>query len=539
MNVQHIADEILVAFAAGELTPADAQIVASHTASCPTCARTVALFKTVRFLVRTDESRDPPAATVMQVRSIFRTYSALDAHIADELLIAFAAGELSATDAQMVATHLAHCVDCSKTATTFQTIFSVMRTNDGREPPRATVMRARSIFKPLAPSPHIAYDQLIAFAANDLDDADARVVAQHTASCNECAKIVTRFRTIRAVMRADPSRNPPMPVVARAHTIFNLKRSPALVPFWQKWNWSISAPTARRLANAFLLIMLVLSNIIVYIGMGRTIEVSQAAIPGDSLYSVKLVIEDVQLATTWDTAGKLMRHLTYAGYRLDETGALIALDRVAEIPSTLAAFEKQVGLVTTTFKTLARENFKRAQELTPQIEASLAERATQLDTLRQQATSSLQPVFASALQVANASRANVRNMVIPPSPTATPTGLPLPTNTRVFDSSQPIAPMLAKTSPTALPRTSTAPTQPLPSGSINTSTPIPTKPPVVSSPTPLPTKPPVTSSPTATRTQVVPTPSKIPEPSRTPNPTRIPPGLEKKTLTPVPWNRDK
>lgn len=539
MNAQHIADEILVAFAAGDLAPADAQIVASHTASCSTCARTVALFKTVRFLVRTDESRDPPATAVTQVRSIFRPYSASDAHIADELLIAFAAGELSATDAQRVTTHLAHCVDCSKTATTFEKIFSVMRINDGGEPPRATVMRARSIFKPLALSPHIAYDQLIAFAANDLDDEDARVVAQHTASCNECARIVTRFKTIRAVMRADPSRNPPVAVVARARTIFTPKRSTASVPFWQKWNWSISTPTARRLANAFLLILLVLSNIVVYIGMGRTIEASQAAIPGDSLYSVKLVIEDVQLATTWDTAGKLTRHLTYAGYRLDETGALITLNRVAEIPGTLAAFEKQVGLVTTTFKTLARENFKRAQELTPQIEASLAERAAQLDTLRQQATSSLQPVFASALQVANASRANVRNIATPPSPTATPTGLPLPTNTRVFDSSQPIAPTLAKTSPTASPRTSTAPTQPLPSGSINTSTPIPTKPPVVSSPTPLPTKPPVISSPTATRTQVVPTPSRTPAPSWTPNPTRIPPGLEKKTLTPVPWNKDK
>ncbi len=537
MNAQHIADEILVAFAADELTPTDAQIVASHTASCAECAKTVARFKTIRFLVRTDESRDPPLAAVMQVRSIFRAYSALDSHIAEEQLITFVAGELNATDTQRIATHLAHCVDCAKTATTFKTIFSVMRATDGPEPPPATVMRARSIFKPTALSPHIAYDQLIAFAADDLDELNARTVAQHTATCNECAKIVTRFKTIRAVMRAEPSSNPPAAVVARARSIFTPKRSTALVPFWQKW--SISAPTARRLANAFLLVLLILSNILVYIGVGRTVEAAHATIPGDSLYPIKLVIEDVQLVTIWDTAGKLIRHLAYAGYRLDETGALIALDRLAEVPSTLAAFEKQVGLVTTTFKALARENFKRAQELTPQIEASLAERATQLETLRQQATASLQPVFASALQVTNASRANVSNLVTPPSPTAPPTGLPLPTNTRVFGPSQPIAPTL-KTSPAILPRTATAASpQPLPPGSPNTSTPIPTQPPIVRSPTPLPTKPPVVSSPTATRTQVMPTPSKTPQPSWTPSPTRIPPGLEKKTVTPVPWNKDK
>lgn len=542
MNAQHIADEILVAFAADELTPTDAQIVASHTASCAECAKTVARFKTIRFLVRTDESRDPPLAAVMQVRSIFRAYPTLDSHITEEQLVAWAAGELNAPDAQMVAEHLAQCVDCSKTATTFKTIFSAMRTTDSHEPPRLTVMRARSIFRPIALSPHIAYDQLIAFAADDLDESDASIVAQHTASCNECARIVTRFKTIRAVMRADPSKNPPAAVVARARSIFTQKRSAASVPFWQKWKWSISAPTARRLANAFLVILLVLSNLIVYIGMGRTVEASQVAIPGDSLYPIKLVIEDVQLATTWDTAGKLTRHLAYAGYRLDETGALTTLDRLAEVPSALGAFEKQVGLVTTTFKTLARENFKRAQELTPQIESKLADYSTQLETYSKVATVILLPAFEHAIQVSKESQTRVHEATSTPLPTTIPIAVPPPTNTLKPDSS-PIRPNVptATTLPASLPSTSPIIRSPTPQPMIVRSpTPSATSP-IVRSPTPTrsPTVTLPTPSPSATRTVGVPSPSPIPQPSQTPRPTHIPPGLEKKTLTPVPWNQDK
>jgi len=535
MNTQHITDEILVAFAAGELNPADAQIVASHTVLCAECARTVALFKTIRLLVRTDQSRDPPPATVSRARAIFTTLLSFAQHIADEKLVAFVAGELKAADARNVTAHLAHCADCSKTVASFKTVYSLMRADDGRDPPQATVMRARAIFQ--SRSLHIAYDQLIAFAAGDLNNNDAREVAHHIAACAECAKTVTQFKTIRAVMRGDSSMAPPAPTVARAYAIFTKKRPATYTPFWRRMNWSIPQPMIRRAAMAVMLVLLVLSNIIVYAGIGRIVETSQAAIPGDSLYGVKRTIEDVQLATTWDTAGKLMRHLAYAGYRIDETGALVALNRVAEIPSTLAAFEIEVRQVATTFKILTRENLKRAQELAPQIESSLAEYSTKLETIRQTATSIVQPAFERAIQVSNASHASVHDATVPPLPPgAPPIVTPVTTITPVFDSSS-SQPGVSTKPPTTLPRTSPgAPTPTSQPAIVGSPTPKPTQPAVASSPTPTKS---LTSSPTATRTLVAPPPSKTPQPTDTLYPTRIPPGLEKKTLTPVPTNPSK
>jgi hypothetical protein len=110
------------------------------------------------------------------------------------------------------------------------------------------------------------------------------------------------------VVRADLGQTPQPAIVARAYAIF-AKAKPEPLSFRQRFGSFLPLPSARQFSMALVLVLLVLSNVVVYTGIG-VVGTAQDAIPGDSSYSVKLLIEDIQLATTLDTAGKLTRHLT-------------------------------------------------------------------------------------------------------------------------------------------------------------------------------------------------------------------------------------
>jgi len=74
MNSSHIADEILVAYAAKELNEADSTIVCDHAALCPECNLTVTWFKTIRGLMRGDYGQDPSLTSLSRAYAIFREH---------------------------------------------------------------------------------------------------------------------------------------------------------------------------------------------------------------------------------------------------------------------------------------------------------------------------------------------------------------------------------------------------------------------------------------------------------------------------------
>lgn len=63
--------ERLIAYAADELDEPEAAAVASHLATCAECAATLARFRTVRAVLRSDDSEAPPAATLVRARGLF------------------------------------------------------------------------------------------------------------------------------------------------------------------------------------------------------------------------------------------------------------------------------------------------------------------------------------------------------------------------------------------------------------------------------------------------------------------------------------
>ena len=70
----------------------------------------------------------------------------------------------------------------------------------------------------------IAYEQLIAYAGDELEPAAAAAAATHVAGCPECAATVARYRLVRTTLLEDDSPTPPPATLARAKAIFAQQR---------------------------------------------------------------------------------------------------------------------------------------------------------------------------------------------------------------------------------------------------------------------------------------------------------------------------
>jgi len=66
----------------------------------------------------------------------------------------------------------------------------------------------------------VSYEQLIAFAAGELDPAQAEFVERHLKSHPEGAKTVARYRVIRCLLSANAEQAPSFRATTRAQALF-------------------------------------------------------------------------------------------------------------------------------------------------------------------------------------------------------------------------------------------------------------------------------------------------------------------------------
>jgi hypothetical protein len=132
----------------------------------------------------------------------------------------------------------------------------------------------------------IPYEQLIGYFLGELDPAESDQVAHHVATCDQCAKTISRFEKVRATLREDDTHVVPYHTYARANRIYTLYR-----PAWQnklQWNWG-SRPGA--FAGGFALAVMLL------IGLGVIIA-SVDIQPDNFLYPVKVTVQGLQITFT-------------------------------------------------------------------------------------------------------------------------------------------------------------------------------------------------------------------------------------------------
>jgi hypothetical protein len=279
---------------------------------------------------------------------------------------------------------------------------------------------------------------------------------------------------------------------------------------------------------------------------GTVVSASQKALPGDDLYSVKLTLEQIALATSLDEKNDAELQIQYVENRLTEVQALIIEERYEEIAETIQEYQEQVSKTLETIKTVSDQDRFLAYKLAAQLEGILDEQKIILAILSANAPESVglnisYRVLIHADIVKKLAAENFAN-ILPPPPFAPPTAVPTATPTRTprpsptLAPTQPPAPTPTKTRrpPTKVPPTNTPLPPPTNTPLPPTNTPLPpTSTPLPPTNTPLPptsTPLPPTSTPLPpTSTPPPPTSTPLP-PTNTPAPTATDPPLPTPTM---------
>ncbi len=290
--------------------------------------------------------------------------------------------------------------------------------------------------------------------------------------------------------------------------------------------------SAEKLAPVGFVLVLMLGLFV----SGTVVSASQKAIPGDDLYSVKLTLEQIALATTLDDKSDAELQIQFVENRLIEVQALIVEERYDEVVETIQESTEQISKTLEIIQTVREENRFLAADLASQLDGILVEQRSILAILTQNAPDSVSANFFRVWAVSEVVKLTVNDIagIVPPPPAPPPTAIPTiaPTSTPrprpTLAPTQPPAPTPTKTRrpPTSVPPTNT----PLPTNTPvpPTNTPVPTNTPDPPTNTPLPTN---TPAPTATPTATDP-----PPPTNTPTdpPTPTPETVSETTVTPSP-----
>lgn len=102
------------------------------------------------------------------------------------------------------------------------------------------------------------------------------------------------------------------------------------------WRWLVGSRFAFRLATALVILVVIMGS------LSGVAYAAQSSIPGDSLYSLKLSIEDARLTISSDPVNDADLFLAFANERLNEMDRLIAQQRLDLLDVSAARYEEQM-----------------------------------------------------------------------------------------------------------------------------------------------------------------------------------------------------
>jgi hypothetical protein len=143
-------------------------------------------------------------------------------------------------------------------------------------------------------------------------------------------------------------------------------------------------------------------------GVG-TVYASSQSVPGDTLYPIKLSLEEARLLLS-DDAGDVLLSIEFMQTRLIEMQALRDFNREQELDLAVMHFSETIAGATESLAAVAREDPARAAELSVLLETSLS---THADVLSAQLTSvpePARPAIERAILASNQGREVVRDL---------------------------------------------------------------------------------------------------------------------------------
>ncbi len=172
-------------------------------------------------------------------------------------------------------------------------------------------------------------------------------------------------------------------------------RPPWFVTFWRQlrlYGRSSQTFAQRRLAMTW--IVALVAALTALLGGGGAVYASESALPGDTLYPVKTLVEDVQLALSGpEQDAQLLAQ--FAQRRMEEVQTLAAEGRFEDIPLAMARYQEEVQAMVQVMAQIGQPD----PEQIGQGEALLAHHVQVLQVLAQQVPPQAKPALEHALQV--------------------------------------------------------------------------------------------------------------------------------------------
>ncbi len=154
----------------------------------------------------------------------------------------------------------------------------------------------------------------------------------------------------------------------------------------------------RQRTAFYVMASLAAALVLLFGGAGMTAYASQAALPGDRLYSVKLAVEEAQVSLSRDTAGDAQLYLGFAERRLDEMAGLIAAGRVEDLGEAANRFQHDLQQSISGLRTLTAGDPAQGAALVSASAGTLARYAQILIGLLETAPQPAQPALKQAIQ---------------------------------------------------------------------------------------------------------------------------------------------
>jgi DNA-binding response OmpR family regulator len=141
------------------------------------------------------------------------------------------------------------------------------------------------------------------------------------------------------------------------------------------------------------------------------------ALPGDTLYPVKSLVEDVQHTLAQDEVSLAHLHIQLAETRLEEAASLMNQGRYGDIPAAMTGYEDEMQVATWELVRFAggEERYNRAVALV--LEKRVENQAEMLNELMSNAPSEARPAIDHAINVLTAETTTWRALLVEITPT--------------------------------------------------------------------------------------------------------------------------
>ncbi len=180
--------------------------------------------------------------------------------------------------------------------------------------------------------------------------------------------------------------------------------------------------SAQKLAPVGFVLVLMLGLFV----SGTVVSASQKAIPGDTLYSVKLTLEQIALATSLDDKSDAELQIQFVENRLTEVQALIVEERYDEVVETIQESTEQISKTLEIIQSVREENRFLAADLASQLDGILVKQRSILAVLSQNAPETINANIYRVWIVSEVVKLTVNDIagIVPPPPAPPPTDVP-------------------------------------------------------------------------------------------------------------------